>query len=109
MLKRTFFFLMITVLPSLGYTQYNIEVKVEQVPSSDGNINIALYDTDGSFLNTESAFYSMSVNALKGTTTLVLNDIPNGTYAIALYHDVDANNELKTKFPKKRWLFPTPR
>ncbi len=108
MLKSTFFLLMVIALPILGLAQHNIEVKVEQVPSSDGNINIALYNTDSSFLNTESAFYSMSVNASEGITTLVLNDIPKGTYAIALYHDEDANNELKTNWlgiPKEKVAF----
>lgn len=108
MLKRTFFFLIIVVFPALGRAQHNIEVKVAQVPSSNGNINIALYSTDSSFLNTESAFYSMSVNASEGTTTLVLNDIPEGTYAIALYHDEDANNILKTNWlgiPKEKVAF----
>ena len=108
MLQRTFFFLMLAVLPTLSFAQHNIQVEVDQVPNSDGNINIALYNTDSSFLNTESAFYSMSVNATEGTTTLVLSDIPKGTYAIALYHDEDANNELKTNWlgiPKEKVAF----
>ena len=108
MFRKTFFLFIVPLFPLLGYSQHNIEVKVEQVPSSYGNINVALYNTDSSFLNTESAFYSMSVNATEGTTTLVMSDIPEGTYAIALYHDEDADNELKTNWlgiPKEKVAF----
>lgn len=108
MSKKNFFFFIIPFFSLVGYAQHNIEVKIERVPSSDGNINVALYNTDSSFLNTESAFYSMSVDATEGTTTLVMSDIPEGTYAIALYHDEDANNELKTNWlgiPKEKVAF----
>ncbi len=99
---------LIGFLPFLGFSQYSIEVQVQKVPSSNGTINIALYNTDHSFLNTDSAFYSMTASAKEGTTTLYLKDIPEGTYAIALYHDVNANNELETNWlgiPKEKVAF----
>lgn len=89
------FFLLV---PLLVLSQNKLSIEVIGVPNSDGNINVALYDTSDGFLKADSVFKAESVHAKKGMTAVSLENIPDGEYAIALYHDVNGNHELDTNF-----------
>lgn len=90
------------------FAQNNIEVEVLNVPSAEGKISVALYDKDDSFLKFEEVYASASSKAVKGQTNVLLKDIPEGTYAIALFHDKNGNDKLDTNWmgiPKEKVAF----
>ena len=86
------------IVPFLGSSQNKLTIDVLGVKSSDGNISIAVYDTSDSFLKSDQAFKGYSTEAVLGITQLSIEDLPNGTYALAVFHDENGNGELDTNW-----------
>ncbi len=87
---RKWLFLLI-LIPVFGLSQHNLTVTVEGVKSSVGNISIGLYNKVEGFLTPEEGFLGISVKAIKGTTTALIENLPYGSYAIAVFHDENGN------------------
>lgn len=108
-MKDRFICFMTSMLMSMvAVGQNTIEIKVLNVPSTEGKISVALYDKEDSFLKFDGVFASASSGANKGETHVVLNDIPEGVYAIALFHDKNDNDKLDTNWmgiPKEKVAF----
>ncbi|MEM1258690.1 MAG: DUF2141 domain-containing protein [Bacteroidota bacterium] len=88
--------------------QHEIIVEVSNVPGSKGKISVALYDTEDSFLKFEEVYASASSMAKTGKTNVLLEDIPDGNYAIALFYDKNGNDKLDTNWigiPKEKVAF----
>ncbi|MGB5822016.1 MAG: DUF2141 domain-containing protein [Saonia sp.] len=83
-------------------------MKVNRVESSSGKVGVAIYEEPKGFLKFEKAVTSNSVEANKGTTEITIEDLPNGTYALAVFHDENGNGELDTNWlgiPKEKMGF----
>lgn len=91
---RTLIFLMVFVLPLFSTAQHTLTVKVEGVETSKGLIAVGIYDSDQTWLNEDTFFTGAFEQAKKGVTTIKFTDIPEGTYAISLYHDENGDKEL---------------
>ena len=76
-----------------------LHLQVREVKAPLGVIRIALYDSEANFLDFEEVFASKVVPATMGTTTVVIDSLPAGTYAIALYQDQNDNGVMD-----KNWL-----
>lgn len=100
--------LLALLLPTMIFSQYNLSVTVYNVPSSEGKVSVAIYDSASSFLKFEEVLKSGSTSAQEGMTTLTIEDLPEGEYAIALFHDKNGNNALDTNWlgiPKEKVAF----
>ncbi len=86
------------VIPFLGFSQNKLVIEVVGVANSEGNIKVALYDKAESFLSNDLVFKTDSVLARQGMTQLLLEDIPDGEYAVAIFHDANGNDELDTNW-----------
>lgn len=95
MKRLPFLFLLI---PFLGVSQNQLSITVHETKSSEGNICIAIYDESDGFLEFEKVYKSSSVKAHKGTTEITVDDLPNGIYAVAVFHDKNGNDELDTNW-----------
>lgn len=73
-----------------------ILVKVEQINSSNGTINVAIFNSEEDFLNTP--FMSKVKEATNGELEFEFEGIPNGEYTISIYHDENENGELDKNF-----------
>lgn len=73
-----------------------ILVKVEQINSSNGTINVAIFNSEEDFLNTP--FMTKVKEATKGELEFEFEGIPNGEYTISIYHDENENGELDKNF-----------
>jgi len=85
-------------IPWISLGQNQLIVEVEGVRSSDGNINIAVYNKADGFLKFENVFLSDSTKASQGKTELLIQSLPNGEYALAVFHDENGNDELDTNW-----------
>lgn len=95
-------------LPMAIFGQHKLSISVEGVRSSEGHINIAIYKGSNGFLKFENAFKADSTKAQHGTTEFTIEDLPEGTYAIALFHDKNGNKRLDTNWlgiPKEQVAF----
>tara|TARA_B110000503_G_C6863412_1_gene295739 strand:+ start:36 stop:476 length:441 start_codon:yes stop_codon:yes gene_type:complete len=76
-----------------------LTIQVQEVKAPLGVMRIALYASEANFLDFKEVFASKVVPATKATTTVVIDSLPAGTYAIALYQDQNDNGAMD-----KNWL-----
>ena len=76
--------------------QHNLSLHVAGVKSDDGNVCFAIYSNESSFLKYDEVFKFGSQKAVKGKTTIEIEDLPNGNYAVAIFHDANGNKNLDT-------------
>ncbi|WP_422858413.1 DUF2141 domain-containing protein [Flagellimonas sp. S174] len=96
------------LLPVFALSQHTLSVTVYNVPSSKGKVSVAMYDSASSFLKFDEVAKSGSASAKEGMTVLTLEDVPEGEYAIALFHDKNGNDVLDTNWlgiPKEKVAF----
>ena len=70
-------------------------------------VNSAQTKVEG-FLHFDQVYSARSAPASKGQTLVVFDDLPEGTYAVALYHDSNSNAKLDKNFlgiPKEKVAF----
>ncbi|MEM7381135.1 MAG: DUF2141 domain-containing protein [Bacteroidota bacterium] len=91
------FFLLFT-FPILVSAQNTLSVEVQGVKNSEGKISVAIYKDPKGFLKFDQVYKSDSTSAKKGTTRLLIEDLPEGEYALAIFHDENGNNELDTNW-----------
>ncbi len=78
--------------------QQTLEVEVTGYESTQGALQIALYSNKEDFLNFESSFRIMASTLSDNKTKVIFNNIPNGIYAIAIFHDLNNNGVLDTNW-----------
>ena len=89
-------------IPFSLFGQHRLQVVVSGVTSSDGDILVALYREASAFPKFEKVFRIGRAPAETGNTKVVLEDLPEGEYALAVFHDESGNDTLD-----KNWLgFP---
>jgi len=87
------------IAPVMLQAQHRLEVVVEGVETSTGIIQVALFKDRKSFLKDEAVYRTESFKAEKGTTRVLIEDLPSGIYALAIFHDLNENQELD-----KNWV-----
>ncbi|MGB0981811.1 MAG: DUF2141 domain-containing protein [Winogradskyella sp.] len=75
---------------------YSITVTVENVSSNDGQLFLALYNSETDFL--ETIFKGAKSAITHHSCTVTFNKIPKGTYAVSIFHDENSNGKLDTNF-----------
>ncbi len=73
-----------------------IEMKITNIDNEEGQMLIGLYDSEGNWLN--KTFKGIFGEIKNGSCTAEFNNIPDGTYAISVFHDENNNGELDTNF-----------
>ena len=90
----------ITVLTALLATTAtqaaNLEVSVTALRSEAGTVHVALYDSVETFPNGQQYLVDRVVSAKTGVAAFV--GLKPGTYAIAIYHDENGNNDFDQNF-----------
>ncbi|WP_282048949.1 DUF2141 domain-containing protein [Maribacter aquivivus] len=109
MIKKNLFVLLIISLMSTSlFAQHNLSLHIDGVASEKGNICFAVYNDEGSFLKFDKVYKSGSEKAVKGKTAFDITDLPEGDYAIAIFHDANGNKNLDTNMlgiPKEQIAF----
>ncbi|MDT0645423.1 DUF2141 domain-containing protein [Zunongwangia sp. F260] len=84
--------------------QNTIEVEIRNFESDQGSVIVALHNTEVSFL--KEAFLSEESEIKDDKVVLQFSDVPDGMYAISLFHDEDGNGEMNTNLigmPKENY------
>ena len=88
--------------------QHRLEVVVSGVESSEGKVLVAVYKEADSFPKFERVFRNGAAPAETGNTKVVIEDLPPGEYALAVFHDENGNDALDKNmlgFPKEAYGF----
>lgn len=86
------------LIPCFLWSQNNLTIHVHNIPSSAGSINVAVYGSEKTFLTYDGAIKADRVSAHKGKLTLILEDLPEGEYALAVFHDKNENKKVDTNW-----------
>ncbi|NRD19680.1 DUF2141 domain-containing protein [Winogradskyella eckloniae] len=75
---------------------FTITVKVNKAQNDDGKMFIALYNSATGFLETT---YKGEISAIQNNAcSVTFKDIPEGTYAVSIFHDENDNGKMDTNF-----------
>ena len=78
---------------------YAIKITVTGLRSDKGKLYLSLYNSEKGYPKEPSAAYRLAFSDIHGgRSTLLLAGIPQGTYAIACYHDENDNGKLDANF-----------
>ncbi len=110
---------------SYGFTNLEKEemgkliIKINNVSKDRGVIWIGLYDSADTYLIKEKSILKKIDVSQKGYHEMVIDSLPYGIYAMALFHDINANGEMDrnllgipsepyafSKKPKSKWRLP---
>ncbi|MDO1513142.1 DUF2141 domain-containing protein [Maribacter confluentis] len=107
-LRKYILILIFLALSPLVYAQHKLQLNVEGVPTKKGTICYAVYTNESSFLKFDKVYKSGMEKAEEGKTTIEINDLPDGEYAVAIFHDANSNKKLDTNMlgiPKEQVAF----
>jgi len=74
----------------------SIEVEIIGIDNSDGQMLIGLYDSEDSWL--EKRVQGTFGKIIDGKSTATFENIPDGSYAISVFHDENNDGKLETNF-----------
>jgi uncharacterized protein (DUF2141 family) len=77
-------------------TTFNVTVTVNDLDSNDGKVFIALYASEADFL--ENSYQGTTSIITDKTCKVVFTDIPQGVYAVSIFHDENDNGKMDTNF-----------
>lgn len=80
--------------------KYSLTIKVENLRNSKGVVQYAIYNKDGSIPDEkyEKYFRKGIAEISKNRSTLTINDLPTGKYAVSILHDENENGKIDKKF-----------
>ncbi len=87
-------FTILLLFPFFAMAQFDLTVTIENVKSTDGKISIAVYDKAAGFLKFDKVYKAASTPSQEGSSQVVIKDLPQGTYALAVFHDENDNDKL---------------
>lgn len=82
--------------------------EVTGIKALQGDLYLSIYDSDSSWMKTDSAFRKVKVSVKEKKERIILRHLPEGDYAIAIYQDLNENNildETEIKIPKEPFGF----
>ena len=98
-----------TVVIATTLIASDITVKVTNILSNKGKVSIGLYNQNNdTFANISKAYKGINLNIEEKNVVYTFTNIPNGSYAIALFHDENENKKLDKNFlgmPKEGYGF----
>jgi uncharacterized protein (DUF2141 family) len=83
----------LALLAFLGNT-YELEVQVEGIHSSKGNLFIGVFNSKSSFPNYGKQYKGVMVNHEGKSCVYHFKNLPRDCYALAVYHDENKNGKL---------------
>jgi len=87
---------------------HSLTITVDNIKTIEGTIEIGIFNKGDRFLEKEQAYKGISVEVTASSETVVVKNLPAGTYAISLYHDKNGNGAFDRNFlglPKEPYGF----
>jgi len=82
------------VLSALTVQAGELEVKFTEIDRPVGQLMVALYDSADAYNNDGKPFKYATVEAIGDSVTVNFNELPSGTYALKLLHDINSNGKM---------------
>jgi uncharacterized protein (DUF2141 family) len=86
-----------------------MQLSIENIKTQRGSVLIAVFDNQADFENEDEPVYGEVISKPSpGALEIKLPDLPYGTYAVAVYHDINDNRKLdrtRLGIPKEPYAF----
>ena len=85
----------------------DVAITVDQIHSADGKVYVTLWGSAETWLDDQKSLQNIGVPA-ESQITVTLHDVAPGRYAIATFHDENANGEMDFNFigyPEEGYAF----
>lgn len=89
-------FIFTGVLSTSAQEKYTVTLDFKGMKSNKGNLYVAIYNKENSFLKKPIKGTIVKIEDKKAT--VILKDIPTGVYAVSAYHDANDNKKMDTNF-----------
>ncbi|WP_298894515.1 DUF2141 domain-containing protein [uncultured Psychroserpens sp.] len=96
LVKIIVFIVFSQILNAQDISGQEVKVKINNLDSNKGKVYVALYNSEISFL--DNGFKSTKSVINNNTCEVTFKNIPQGIYAISIYHDENDNNKLDSNF-----------
>ena len=79
---------------------YSLTIKVNDLRNSEGIVQFALYNKEGSIPDEKyKKYFKKDIAVINGNTaSITFHDLPKGKYAINILHDENKNGKIDKKF-----------
>jgi len=105
----SFIVTIVTILLVAVYAQAGtLTVEVSGIKETKGMISVGLYSDKEGFPDKGKEYKGKDVEVTAGTVACTFKNIPDGTYAVAIFHDSNSNGKLDKNFlgiPKEDYAF----
>ena len=98
-MKKCIFIILLLIFSNIVFAQEhsNVSVSITNISSFNSKLYVALYNNNDSFKLKSSAVDSIILIPGKSICNVEFKNIKNGTYAIAIFQDINNNGKLDTK------------
>jgi uncharacterized protein (DUF2141 family) len=93
-----FIFLLVMAFRMPMVNSNTATIIIDPIIEGKGNLSIGIYNSAESFPKNGHAAYAKDVKAIKGTQKIEFTNLPDGNYAIAVFHDLNSNKKLDKNF-----------
>ncbi|MBB3698117.1 DUF2141 domain-containing protein [Flammeovirga yaeyamensis] len=79
----------------------DVTITISGLESSKGKVEIGIYNSSSTFPKSNEFYKGYSISPNGSEITISVNDLPEGTYAIAVWHDENEDKKLNTNWVGK--------
>jgi uncharacterized protein (DUF2141 family) len=102
-IKRVAVIIGVVLLSSFTYKTdetFSLTVKVNKLQNSEGVVQFALYNKDGSIPDQHyEKYYKMETSSISdGSAVITFTGLPKGTYVVNILHDENKNGKIDKGF-----------
>ena len=76
----------------------DVTVTIDQIESAQGKVYVTLWGSKETWLDDQKSLQNIGEPAAVGSVTFVMHDVAPGRYAIATFHDENANGQMDFNF-----------
>lgn len=81
---------------SVPQSTYSLTVEVKEADSNEGKMLIAVYNNESDFL--DKTYMGTKSDISNNGCVVTFENIPEGTYAVSIFHDENDNDKLDSNF-----------
>lgn len=77
---------------------FDLTVKIQNIKHNRGVVQLGLYNTASKFPKVNETYQVARVKTVGKSRLYTFKNLPKGSYAVAIYHDANANKTCDTNF-----------
>ena len=98
MIKSIVFFCLTLFFTSIAFGQSRVIANINNLRSDDGVCRACLFTNSATFSGLGQPNNCVTVSVKNRLAKAIFNDVPPGSYAVFVFHDVNRNNKMDKNF-----------